>query len=831
MEAASGDDPCPSGQASIDCLIVDRVPGTPAINLSSNHHHHHHRHRRYHRHPIASVVTTSNAYRLMSKSPPPTFSSTVLARSASALHLAPNGDDDDNDDDEATAFVPFSPSSPSSPVVPSPPLPLLRSRSFPAVSAVRKDGPEHAPPLSDRDSIFATHYTDNGSTESDRDQSRTTQRDQAPTRHGPTSSPAGRAPESSPPVPTESMTGPWLEQGRVERRPRPPDALHQRSDSLESNGQASNLLRPPSIDRVDDRPKHIPSTSVTIIREQTAHSAKPDDVVVVMPHSSRAEREADPPVHPATLSGRANIVPPSTYRLWSVGERRQHGTAIEDGPVEKSVSASRPGVELNARSRKTSHSLGLFKENVVSPTAPERNGVPVRPETTRDGHTHRPTDLVHERDDVDDDLDDDDDVVYVREGRPAKSTRSDRRGTASGESKSSRTHSLDARPDSSPDRYARSSQVERGPIPTEHDHTGDQPSDPPGFSWPRENPGALATKDRLLGSQESSELRSETDRDGTPALAPRWRDKFQHRFPHGTTTAGRGPPAGDRRRPRSSSSSSSSTPSDARPTTSPGHRPTMRSRAMMAPATDEVEDEEASSEKDEISSAFYYPRPSPSMNIIEEVPPLEEETAGQPSRRESRSRTREVDPPSTDRPVPVDPPAADEASFRIGSSASEPDLSSAAESEAELGEGGGGGGGDGDATPMPTLRAPAPWTRTSAGDLVAVPPGAVELKPYRHQVGGHTTVFRFSRRAVCKSMSNRENEFYETVERKHPELLTFLPRFVVHLVPCPPPHLALFPPTGEQKLKLQQDCLIRFPLPRPSSSSSSSSSASSDVVD
>ena len=58
-----------------------------------------------------------------------------------------------------------------------------------------------------------------------------------------------------------------------------------------------------------------------------------------------------------------------------------------------------------------------------------------------------------------------------------------------------------------------------------------------------------------------------------------------------------------------------------------------------------------------------------------------------------------------------------------------------------------------------------------------VPPlEAVELKPYDHQVGGHSTVYRFSRRAVCKQLNNRENEFYETIERNHVELLRFLPR-------------------------------------------------------
>ncbi|PKS05561.1 hypothetical protein jhhlp_008078 [Lomentospora prolificans] len=55
---------------------------------------------------------------------------------------------------------------------------------------------------------------------------------------------------------------------------------------------------------------------------------------------------------------------------------------------------------------------------------------------------------------------------------------------------------------------------------------------------------------------------------------------------------------------------------------------------------------------------------------------------------------------------------------------------------------------------------------------------AIELIPYKHQVGGHTTIWRFSKRAVCKQLNNRENEFYETVERYHRDLLPFLPRYV-----------------------------------------------------
>lgn len=58
------------------------------------------------------------------------------------------------------------------------------------------------------------------------------------------------------------------------------------------------------------------------------------------------------------------------------------------------------------------------------------------------------------------------------------------------------------------------------------------------------------------------------------------------------------------------------------------------------------------------------------------------------------------------------------------------------------------------------------------------PRDAIELIPYRHQVGGHTTLWRFSKRAVCKQLNNRENEFYEKIERYHRDLLPFLPRYV-----------------------------------------------------
>ncbi|KAL1971334.1 hypothetical protein VTN77DRAFT_286 [Rasamsonia byssochlamydoides] len=85
---------------------------------------------------------------------------------------------------------------------------------------------------------------------------------------------------------------------------------------------------------------------------------------------------------------------------------------------------------------------------------------------------------------------------------------------------------------------------------------------------------------------------------------------------------------------------------------------------------------------------------------------------------------------------------------------------------------------DAELTPTATPTQGQRYTRPRRKHAQTGPIGAVELKPYRHQVGGHTTVFRFSRRAVCKQLNNRENEFYERIEKRHPEMLMFLPKYI-----------------------------------------------------
>ncbi|EIW82529.1 SAICAR synthase-like protein [Coniophora puteana RWD-64-598 SS2] len=54
----------------------------------------------------------------------------------------------------------------------------------------------------------------------------------------------------------------------------------------------------------------------------------------------------------------------------------------------------------------------------------------------------------------------------------------------------------------------------------------------------------------------------------------------------------------------------------------------------------------------------------------------------------------------------------------------------------------------------------------------------IPLRPFRNQVGGHSAIYKFTKRAVCKPLVSRENQFYEAVEREAPPLLSFIPRYL-----------------------------------------------------
>ena len=216
----------------------------------------------------------------------------------------------------------------------------------------------------------------------------------------------------------------------------------------------------------------------------------------------------------------------------------------------------------------------------------------------------------------------------------------------------------------------------------------------------------------------------------------------------------------------------------------------------------ENEDEEA----EHISSALYYPHEAPSPDALEDVS-IDDARKAKESQIDIETRlpepaismTDENEAPSEDFDIALqvhnrnryfhgDMQQARQPPDPEGKPTLESGVSSASESEYEsleeavrpsmqedssLTD-------DAEATPRasPNSRKSYLLSRTRKTRRTrAAPLRAVELKPYNHQVGGHTTVFRFSKRAVCKQLSNRENEFYEVVEREHPDLLKFLPRY------------------------------------------------------
>ncbi|KAI8991871.1 hypothetical protein BDF20DRAFT_846887 [Mycotypha africana] len=55
---------------------------------------------------------------------------------------------------------------------------------------------------------------------------------------------------------------------------------------------------------------------------------------------------------------------------------------------------------------------------------------------------------------------------------------------------------------------------------------------------------------------------------------------------------------------------------------------------------------------------------------------------------------------------------------------------------------------------------------------------SLPLLPFQNQVGGHASFFRFSKRAICKPVSVREQQFYEHIDTHHHELLPFTSQYM-----------------------------------------------------
>ncbi|KAI9016489.1 hypothetical protein CLU79DRAFT_762830 [Phycomyces nitens] len=55
---------------------------------------------------------------------------------------------------------------------------------------------------------------------------------------------------------------------------------------------------------------------------------------------------------------------------------------------------------------------------------------------------------------------------------------------------------------------------------------------------------------------------------------------------------------------------------------------------------------------------------------------------------------------------------------------------------------------------------------------------SLPLLPFYNQVGGHASLFRFSKRAICKPVSKKEQEVYEHFDANHPQLLPFISHYL-----------------------------------------------------
>ena len=210
-------------------------------------------------------------------------------------------------------------------------------------------------------------------------------------------------------------------------------------------------------------------------------------------------------------------------------------------------------------------------------------------------------------------------------------------------------------------------------------------------------------------------------------------------------------------------------------------------------STEEHETEDDESDKEQISSALYYPHQAPSPDALqdvnidearskkekaqEDVSLLPEAALSPSAEAEASSDDVDINLQSHNRSrhlhgdlLQARPPSITEhdVALETSSSTSESETESAGSSSQTD---------DAELTPRASPTSKLSFFQTkNRKPRPAAPLGAVELKPYNHQVGGHTTVFRFSKRAVCKQLTSRENRFYELVEQHHPELLKFLPK-------------------------------------------------------
>lgn len=455
------------------------------------------------------------------------------------------------------------------------------------------------------------------------------------------------------------------------------------------------------------------------------------------------------------------------------------------GHAEEQIEATLANEEplSNARSRKASHYLGLFKENTTSQELKKSKGKP------KDGSKGQGATKIHEIPPrvrlhaENDDLHDKATTTTQDVSQPEYPT---------GDRLATRDYTQENSPRQRPSRNTSSTQLHTSPLSdvsnqstVDYKETIQEPTDPTeSIEW-ISGGGAQGTLPlRLLEDIRNHHI--------VPSTPPE--------------TTGEFPAAGRR----------ASEASKVKSKDSVFEKPNAQSTEDNCPSryTPEAKSEGAADEdeyeveNEQIFSATYYPHQGPCPDALEDTDP--DQTSPFESSDDAIKASESSSISSVDEEYPIQSVEASDVMedqdvkpsphesyarsrtpserHRVGppdsgtSSASDTDYESWDDvRRSDKGDESGVTDG-GDITPTATPRQSSSFARTKP---CSKPLRAVELRPYKHQVGGHTHVYSFSKQAICKQLNNRENEFYEVVERRHPELLKFMPRCVFQILPSP----------------------------------------------
>lgn len=510
-----------------------------------------------------------------------------------------------------------------------------------------------------------------------------------------------------------------------------------------TRGRGTSLERTEKEKRVHDLPK-------------SSYSVNPGDTGIARPST---------PLSPTTLGSICNTPPTegvraeyrswrdvrpslSAEKAWSIGE--QGSGDSQRGRVEKSITEALTGVEPNTRSRKASHSLGFFKEGLPedkSKIRDSKNRGRSKPRASENGHVpHRQEDPLRG------DVDKEKSIQSTTRGSPVPSPQS--------QSGASTLHGLD----------------------------------------PALNPTeGLSPQTGYFDSSHNIETVSEEQAKKIPAQLLADIRKHHNLTPGAAkgSSFSRSIPVTASERPKFKSTGEGI--GSLEPTHENQHAYDEAKSSHI-----KIADEEDDSGEEQIASALFVPHKTPqesperSRDRLQSIPRANEQRSANdansqqwleehavPSRVLDKTYSAQEDAiyrplpsptlpqqprmfPDSDKPV-----AGPRDLSEIGKSYHDQDSHTTEGSNDDL-----------DTTPTGSFK---PGSQVPSDDKPHLhdhqqkakePLEAIELIPYRHQVGGHTTMWRFSKRAVCKQLNNRENEFYERVERYHPLLLEFLPRYI-----------------------------------------------------